>query len=91
MVRNSPANVRHVGSIPKSGRSPEIGNGTHLDFLASKFHEQRSLVGYSPWGYKELDMTDQLGTCTHTHVHTHTYTHTRTHTHNAHVKITVAR
>ena len=29
-------------------------------FLPGKSHEQRSLVGYSPWGYKELDMTEQL-------------------------------
>ena len=25
-----------------------------------EFHGQRSLVGYSPWGCKELDMTEQL-------------------------------
>ena len=29
-----------------------------------KFHGQRSLVGYSPWGRKESDMTEQLGTHT---------------------------
>ena len=28
-------------------------------FLPGKFHEQRSLVGYSPWGCKELNMTEQ--------------------------------
>ena len=28
-------------------------------------HGQRSLVGYSPWGCKELDMTEQLST----HIH----------------------
>ena len=28
--------------------------------LAWKSHEQRSLVGYSPWGHKELDTTEQL-------------------------------
>ena len=38
-------------------------------FLPGEFHGQRSLAGYSPWGYKELDMTEQL---THTHTHTHT-------------------
>ena len=27
-------------------------------FLPGKFHRQRSLVGYSPWGHKELDMTE---------------------------------
>ena len=29
-------------------------------FLPREFHEQRSLVGYRPWGFKELDMTEQL-------------------------------
>ena len=31
-------------------------------FLPGKFHEYRSLVGYSPWGHKELDMSAQLRT-----------------------------
>ena len=31
-------------------------------FLTGKLHEQRSLVGYSPWGHKELDVTEQLFT-----------------------------
>ena len=29
-------------------------------FLPGESHGQRSLVGYSPWGHKELDMTEQL-------------------------------
>ena len=29
-------------------------------FLPGEFHEQRSLEGYSPWGRKESDMTEQL-------------------------------
>ena len=29
-------------------------------FLPGKSHGQRSLVGYSPWGRKEPDMTEQL-------------------------------
>ena len=28
--------------------------------LPGKSHEQRSLIGYSPWGRKESDMTEQL-------------------------------
>ncbi|KAB0374126.1 hypothetical protein FD755_014382, partial [Muntiacus reevesi] len=32
-----------------------------------------SLVGYSPWGCKESNVTEQL---THTHTHTHIHTHT---------------
>ena len=33
-------------------------------FLPGEFHGQRSLVGYSPWGCKESDMTERL-----THIH----------------------
>ena len=29
-------------------------------FLPGEFHEQRSLAGYSPWGHKELDVTEWL-------------------------------
>ena len=29
-------------------------------FLPGEPHGQRSLVGYSPWGRKELDMTERL-------------------------------
>ena len=29
-------------------------------FLPGEFHGQRNVVSYSPWGYKELDMTEQL-------------------------------
>ena len=36
-------------------------------FLPGESHGQRSLVGYSPWGYEESDTTE----------HTQTYTHTR--------------
>ena len=31
-------------------------------FLPGKLHRQRSLVGCSPWGQKELDMTERLST-----------------------------
>ena len=29
-------------------------------FLPGKYHRQRSLEGYSPWGCKESDMTERL-------------------------------
>ena len=29
-------------------------------FLPGEFHGPKSLVGYSPWGRKELDTTEQL-------------------------------
>ena len=33
----------------------EEGMATHSVFLPGKSHGQRSLVGYGPWGHKELD------------------------------------
>ena len=39
-------------------------------FLPGEFHGKWSLVGYSPWGHKESDMTERL-------THTHTWTHTQ--------------
>ena len=39
-------------------------------FLPGESHGQRSLVGYSPWGLKELDTTEWL----HFHFHIHTLT-----------------
>ena len=32
----------------------------HSSTIAWKIHGQRSLVGYSPWGRKESDMTERL-------------------------------
>ena len=33
---------------------------THSSILAWRIHGQGSLAGYSPWGRKESDMTEQL-------------------------------
>ena len=38
---------------------------TSLVFLPGEFHGQRSLEGYSPWGRKELETHEQLGTTQH--------------------------
>ena len=43
---------------PGSERSAEGGHGNHFSILAWKSHGQRSLADYSPWGYKEVDMTE---------------------------------
>ena len=32
--------------------------------LPGEFHGQRSLIGYSPWGGKELDTTERLHSLT---------------------------
>ena len=77
MVKNPPANAgdaRDSGSIPRWGRFPGAGNGNPLqNFFPGKFHGQRSLVGYSPWGHKELDTTERL------HVHVHVQCHIKNH------------
>ena len=48
--------------------------------LPGKFHGQRSLEGYCPWGLRESDMTELLNIHSHIHRHTQTYTHIHTHT-----------
>ena len=54
-------NMGDQGLIPGSGRSPGEGNGNPLQSSSlEKFHEQRNLTGYSPWGCKELDTTERL-------------------------------
>ena len=35
---------------------------THSGIIAGKFHGQRCLEGYSPWGHKESDTTEWLTT-----------------------------
>jgi len=44
-------------------------------FLPRESRGQRSLVGYSPWGCKESDTTEQLSVCVHTHTSTFQYWH----------------
>ena len=38
----------------------EKGMATHSSIPAWRIHRQRSLVGYSPWGHKESNRTEQL-------------------------------
>ena len=56
-------NVGDLGSIPGLGRFPGVGHGNPLQYsFLENPHGQRSLVGYSPWGGKESDMTERLST-----------------------------
>ena len=53
--------LERLGLIPGSRRSPGEGNGQPTPvFLPRESHGWRSLVGYSPWGLKESDMTERL-------------------------------
>ena len=50
---------RNTNSIPGWGRFPAGGNGNPLHCSCQgKSYGQRSRVGYSPWGRKELDTTE---------------------------------
>ena len=64
MVKNPPINAGDIGDagfIPGSVRSPGGGHGNplHCTCLENP-HGPRSLLAYSPWGHKELDMTERL-------------------------------
>ena len=67
-VKNLPANAGdtiNLGLIPGLERPHGVGNGNLLQYSSlEKSYGQRSLVEYSIWGRKELDITE--------HAHTHT-------------------
>ena len=54
-------NAEDLGSIPGSGRSPGEGNGNPLQYSCLENPmDGGTWLGYSPWGRKELDMTERL-------------------------------
>ena len=66
LVKNPRANegdIIDAGSIPGLERSPggEYDNPLQYSCLENH-HGQRSLAGYSPWGHKESDRAERLGT-----------------------------
>ena len=68
MVKSPLANardIRETGLIPGLGRSPGGGHGNPLQYSCLEHPMDRSVVGYSPWAHKELDMTEQLSTHPH--------------------------
>ena len=56
--KKSTCRMGDPGLIPVSGISLEKGTATHSVFLPGESNEQRSLVGYSPWGHKKSDTTE---------------------------------
>ena len=60
-------NVGDLGSIPELGRSPGGGHGNPLQYSCLENpHGQRGLVGFSPQGRKESDMTATKHSTAHT-------------------------
>ena len=61
VVKNLPAKVgcKRGGFYPWVGKIPwrRAWQPTPV-FLPGESHGQRSLVGYSPWGHKESDVTE---------------------------------
>ena len=63
LSKESAFNVGDLGSIPGLGRFPGGGRGNPIQFFCLENpHGQRCLVGYSPWGRKQSDITEWLST-----------------------------
>ena len=58
--KESACNVGDLGSVSGLGRSPGGGYDNPLQY--SCLENLLKLVGYSPWGCKDSDMTDRLST-----------------------------
>ena len=72
--KESACNMEDLGSVPGLGRPPGEGDGKSLQYSCLETIMDRGawgLAGYSPWGCKDSDTTEQL---TQTQTHTHTYT-----------------
>ena len=60
-LKNLPANVRRCRYDPWVGKIPwrRKWQPTPVS-LAGKSHRQRNMVRFSPWGHKELDITEHM-------------------------------
>ena len=60
--KESACSVGDPGSIPGSERSLGGGHGSLLQYSCLEYSVDRGAwqATYSPWGHKELDMTEQL-------------------------------
>ena len=63
--KESACNVGDLGLIPRLGRSPGGGWQPTPGFLPGESPWTEVLAGYSPWGRKELDMTERLSPYTY--------------------------
>ena len=77
--KNLPANARHTGLIPGSGRSPGGGNSNPFSILAWKIPWREETSGLQPIRLQRVGhdwVTEHACTPTVTHPHTHTHTST---------------
>ena len=70
VVKESTSHAGDVGLIPEWERSPGEGRKWQSIpvFLPGESHGQRNLMGCSPWGHKQSDMTERAHTHTHPRV-----------------------
>ena len=57
VIKNTPADAGYVGLTPRSGISPEEGNGNPLQYPCLGNPTDRGAWWASPWGCKGLDVT----------------------------------
>ena len=68
--KESACNAGDLDSIPGLERSPDKGNSYALQYSCLENpHGQKSLASYTPWGLKELDMTEWLSLSWHLQSH----------------------
>ena len=66
--KESACNAGDMGLIPGLGRFPGGGHGNPVQYSCLENpYGPRSLAGYRPWDYKELDTTERLSTEHSTH------------------------
>ena len=63
--KESTCKVGGLGLIPGMGRSPGGGHGNPLQDSGLENPHERSLMGYSPRGHKESDITEHLSRAQH--------------------------
>ena len=66
MVKNLLA--KQETQVRSLGREDSLEKATNSKLLPGEFHGQRSLAGCSPWGCKELDMTERPTRVTYPYV-----------------------
>ena len=83
VVKNLPADagdIRDMGLIPGSGRSPREGHGNPLQYSCLKNPMNRGVCKATVHRVtKSQTQLKQFNTHTHTYTHTHTHTHSHIH------------